>query len=579
VNPHEPFFDERLATVLDLGREAVAVLDLPGLLRRIPELMGRLVPFDGLAIYLRDGQQDELSLAYAHGYPSAPPTARRSATGRVPAGEAGGEAPGAHAGDSSPDAVQTPTGLLALPLVANGQTIGALDLVRATGAFTAEDEGLVTRFAAVLAVAIENARVFQRARQHTVMLETLTEIAREVASILNLEELLSRIAVLTRRIIEYRTFGIFLVNEETGYLEPKVGFEYGDRSAWPRIKLGEGLVGYAAQHKQVVLVDDVTKDARYLNVIGDVRSELVIPLLLKDRCVGVFDLESPELKAFTRDHAELLGILASQAAVAIENARLYQEIRQNEVRLEREMELARRVQEALLSPELPRRLRGVDVAGRSAPAREVGGDLYNILLPEPSTLVLAVGDVSGKGLPAALYGAYASELVRSRTKGSRYAESRSSPASVLTSINTVLRQRPLEPYYCALCYALFDLKRRRLTIANSGLPYPIRYHNGRATQIEVAGVPLGSFAGSAYEEVTLDLIAGDLYVFCTDGVTEANDVQEREFGPGRLQRLLHRCAQSPAQAIVDKIFEAVEAFRGTAAPSDDMTAVAVRITA
>ena len=172
----------------------------------------------------------------------------------------------------------------------------------------------------------------------------------------------------------------------------------------------------------------------------------------------MFDLESPELDAFNKSHVEILTLLASQAAVAIENARLYETIRANEVRLEKEIRFAQRVQAALLPTELPKRLKGVDVAARFAPARELGGDLYDFLAPEPNSLVVAVGDVSGKGVPAALYSAFAGELVRSRTFRRRYAPERFSPAGVLASMNTILHERQLEEYYCTLCYAVVRLQ-------------------------------------------------------------------------------------------------------------------------
>ena len=193
------------------------------------------------------------------------------------------------------------------------------------------------------------------------------------------------------------------------------------------IDVGSGLVGYAALHKEIVLVDDVSADPRYIAVVDDVRSELVIPLLLKDRCIGVFDLESPELAAFTPRHADMLRILASQAAVAIDNARLYERVRDAELRLEREIEFARRVQMALLPTELPRQHRASTSRPDSSRRSQIGGDLYDFLTPDPNTLVVAVGDVSGKGVPAALYGAFVGELVRSRTFRRRYTPVRSSP--------------------------------------------------------------------------------------------------------------------------------------------------------
>ena len=289
-----------------------------------------------------------------------------------------------------------------------------------------------------------------------------------------------------------------------------------------------------------MLVPDVSNDPRYIKVVDDARSELVIPLMLQDRCIGVFDLESPELDAFSKSHVEILTLLASQAAVAIENARLYQTIRANEVRLEKEIRFAQRVQAALLPTELPKRLKGVDVAARFAPARELGGDLYDFLAPEPNSLVVAVGDVSGKGVPAALYSAFAGELVRSRTFRRRYAPERFSPAGVLASINTILHERQLEEYYCTLCYAVFDFKRRTMMLANSGLPYPIRVQRRqRVAQIVLPGVPLGSFPGSTYDELTFDLARDDVYVFCSDGVFEANDALGREFGAERLLEVVN----------------------------------------
>src|SRR5262249_48130354 len=173
------------------------------------------------------------------------------------------------------------------------------------------------------------------------------------------------------------------------------------------------------------------KDWAYRKVIEDVRSELVIPLMLKDRCIGVFDLASPELDAFNKRHVEILTLLANQAAVALENARLYETVAANEERLEKEVRFAQRVQAALMPVELPKRLRGVDVAARFAPARELGGDLHDFLAPEPNSFVVALGDVSGKGVPAALYSAFVGELVRGRTFRRRYTNVRTSPAGIL----------------------------------------------------------------------------------------------------------------------------------------------------
>jgi sigma-B regulation protein RsbU (phosphoserine phosphatase) len=150
---------------------------------------------------------------------------------------------------------------------------------------------------------------------------------------------------------------------------------------------------------------------------------------------------------------------------------------------------------------------------------------------------------------------------------------------VLASTNTILHQRQLEEYYCTLCYAVFDFKRRTVILANSGLPYPVRCSGDSVSQIELPGVPLGSFAGSTYDELSFDLNVGDLFVFCTDGVSEANDALGREFGAERLLEVVRGVRSRPAREIVDAIFAAVLEFRADTPPNDDMTAVAIRITA
>ena len=576
---------EALTALFALGREVTSVLDLEELLQKIPELISRITKFTAFAVYLLDSKRNELTVAYSVGYP-----AEIARTLRVKVGEG---LVGAAVADGHPllvnevhadpryvEAVPGSKAELVVPLRRKGRVIGALNLLSdQSGQFTLVDEAVLRQFGANVAVAIENARLIEQERQYASTLETLAEVAREFGSILNLDELLTRLASVTRRVIDYRTFGILLLNENTNELEMKTAVKYGDQKVPTRVRVGDGLVGYAALHKEPVLVADVANDSRYIPVVEDIRSELVVPLMVQDRCIGVFDLESPELDAFKKSDVDIMTLFASQAAVAIENARLYETIRTNEDRLEREIRFAQRVQTALLPTELPKRFKGVDLAARFEPAYELGGDLYDFLTPEPHSLVLAVGDVSGKGVPAALYGAFAGELVRSRTFRRRYTTDRSSPAGVLASMNTILHERQLEQYYCTLCYASFDLKRHVVTLANSGLPYPVRCTGDSVSQIMLPGVPLGSFAGSTYDEVSFDLLAGDVYVFCSDGVFDATDERGREFGADRLKHVVLESRKLPAREIVESIFTAVTDFRGEIPLKDDMTVVALRITA
>jgi phosphoserine phosphatase RsbU/P len=577
-----PLDHDIVTTLFDLGRQVTAVLDLEDLLQQIPQLIGRLIAFEAFAVYLLDERRGELRVAYAVGYPpSEQPVTLPLGKGLIGAAVASQQPLLVNDLNADPRYVEFVSGMnseIVVPLMHKSKPIGALNVLSHNrDQFSATDVAIVRQFGVHVAVALANARLFVRERQDADAFETLAEIGRDVASVLDLDELFTRIAQLTKRVIDYRTFGILLLNAD-GELEMKLAVQYGEKVDVPRVRLGEGLVGYAALHKEHVLVGDVSQDPRYINVVPDVRSELAIPLLIKDRCIGVVDLESPELDAFSKRDVEILTLLASQAAVAIENARLYEEVRANEERMEKELRFAQRVQTALLPLGPPQRMKGIDVAARFAPARELGGDFHDFLSPDNHTLVVTVGDVSGKGVPAALYSAFAAEAVRGRTFRRRYTPDRSSPAGVLASVNTILHQRQLEEYYCTLCYANFDLKRRSMTLANSGLPYAIRCSSDGCAPIELPGVPLGAFPGSVYDEITFPLAAGDIYVFCTDGVYEAMSSAGEEFTTARVIEVIQAVRDQPAAVIADEISQAVQLWRGETFPSDDMTAVVVRVT-
>ena len=582
LSQSDPNEHELVLTLFELGRQVTAVLDFDELLRRIPKFISRVIPFEAFAVYLLDERRGDLALAYGVGYPESERATRLApGVGLVGAAILSGQPILVNDVASDPRYLDLVPGMqseLVVPLLYKSRPIGALNILSQNrNQFTVRDEAIATQFAAHVAVAVVNARLFERSRQDAEAFETLAEIGHEVASVLDLDELFARIAQLARRVIDYRTFGILLVNDDLE-LEMKLAVQYGEKVQVPRVALGEGLVGYAALHKEVVLVNDVSQDPRYIKLVPDVQSELAIPLLLKDRCIGVLDLESPVLAAFTKRDVEILTMLASQAAVAIENARLYEEVRATQERLEKEVRFAQRVQAALLPAGPPKRLKGVELAAAFASARELGGDFHEYLAPESNTLVVAVGDVSGKGVPAALYSAFAAELVRGRTFRRRYLPERSSPAGVLSSVNTILYQRQLEEYYCTLCYTIFDLKRRTITLANSGLPYPIRCSADGCAQVELPGVPLGSFQGTTYDEVTFALHAGDVFVFCTDGVFEAMNADGQEFTAERLLEVVRAARDLPAKAMTEAIFTAVGEWRGEAPPNDDMTAVVVRMT-
>ena len=230
-----------LLTLFDLGRQVASVIDFDELLPRIPELIGRLIPFDAFAVYLFDERHDVLSIAYAVGYPEGSTGFKlRASEGLV--GRVINSQQSIVLGDVTMDphyigVVPGMASTLAVPLLHKKRSIGALNILsRDRDRYSERDAAILRQFAAHVATALVNARLFEQQRQDAEAFETLAEIGREVAAVLDLGELLSRIAQLTRRVVDYRTFGILLLNEETQELEIKLAIRYQDRLNLPKVK-------------------------------------------------------------------------------------------------------------------------------------------------------------------------------------------------------------------------------------------------------------------------------------------------------------------------------------------------------
>jgi len=341
------------------------------------------------------------------------------------------------------------------------------------------------------------------------------------------------------------------------------------------IPLGKGLVGYAAANKTPVLVSDVSKDPRYISLNPETRSELVIPLVHKDVMIGVLDIEHTRRGYFTEEHVRNISILAAQVAIAIENAQLYERVRQQEQRLEADLELAREVQVRLL-PQCCPVLGTAQLAAKFVPARQIGGDLYDFFRyarkTDPSGAIgIAIGDVSGKGAPAALYAALSSGYLRSHAIGLP------GPAEMLTKINTSLADRHIEGQFLCVTYAVWDENTQILRIANSGLPRPIYCHNGKIDRMEETGLTLGLFPTAEYDELSYRANPGDVFVFFSDGIIDANNRAGDMFGRGRVEKVVAANYHKTADDLVTALFQAVAKFSAGEPPYDDQTVVALKV--
>jgi len=244
------------------------------------------------------------------------------------------------------------------------------------------------------------------------------------------------------------------------------------------------------------------------------------------------DLESPQLNYLTDEHVRIFSTLAPQIAIAIENARLYEQVVRSEGRLERDLRRAQEIQTHLM-PALCPVIPGLEVCVRFQPARELGGDLYDFLRYGKDRHVLAIGDVSGKGAPAALYGAMAIGILRSMAPLKLF------PAELLSQLNQMICERRIEGRFMTMCFATWGKTTRKLRVANAGQTQPLLLRGGRCEQLNLVGYPLGIFDDVTYEEWSVILDPGNVLVFHSDGLSEAPDAQGgRQFGVPRLAALL-----------------------------------------
>ncbi len=563
--------------LLDVADVLATSLDLDTTLRRVAEVVRKVIDYEIFAILLLNEKTQELRFRFQIGYPAEFAERTRVKVGQGVTGLAAQFRQPILIDDVRDDpryieAIPNVCSELAIPLITKNRVIGVIDIeAREPRAFTEEHNRVLALVASRMAAGIENAQLYTRTTKQARILLLLNEIARELTSILNLDELLGRIAELVRRLIDYQMFSILLLDSSGEKLQHRFSLRFNENIHLKHeISLGRGIVGYAAENKQAVLVPDVTKDSRYVQTNPETRSELAVPLIYKSKVVGVLDLEHTRRGFFTEDHRRTMTTLAAQIAIAIENARLYEEIERQERRLERDLALARELQGRLL-PQTNPKLAHLDVAAKFVPARTIGGDLYDFIPYSMSRLGLVIGDVSGKGAPAAIYAALVSGIIRS------HAPIEPAPAEMLSAVNLSLAERRIEAQFVSIIYALWDDNHRTLTVSNSGLPRPIYVHNGKNQVIEATGLPLGLFDEAEYDEFEFRMKPGDMFVFFSDGILDARDHKGELFGRGRVEKIVGDCAEKSAVCVVDSLFKAVAEHSAGVETFDDQTVVAIRV--
>ena len=566
---------ELLDFLLEVSAATALTLDLDQLLANVAEIIQKVLPYDLFAILLFNEKKQDLRIRYGVGHRDEVVRNLSIALGEGVTGTAAARREPVLVGDvrndprylNSVDAVRTE---LAVPMTARGKLVGVIDLQSTrVNAYTEYDRALLRLIDGRVSIAIDNARLYRRAERQYRTLKTLANISREFSSILDLNELLSKIASTMRELINYDAFSILHVDHGAGLLRHLFSIRYDQRVNIDNVAMGKGITGAAAGSREVVRVHDTGKDPRYIMSHPDVRSEVAVPLILQDRVVGVMDLESNRVGYFTDDHVRTLGLLGPQVASSVENARLYQELATRERRMEEDLKAARELQRVLL-PDASPEIEGLEATVRLRPAREISGDIYDVFEHQDGQTLIAFGDVSGKGAAAALYGSLVSGLLRTLSPRRRR------PADLLRALNDVLIERKVEARYVTLCVLLWDPATRRIVMANAGAIPPMICRGSEIVKLRVEGVPLGLLDAREYEEVPFQAEPGDMIVLYSDGITDHQNAAGMEFGRGRLAQVVRAQCEQTSGELTDAIFKEMDKFSTTA--FDDQTVFAMKVT-
>ncbi|MGH9943195.1 MAG: PP2C family protein-serine/threonine phosphatase [Pyrinomonadaceae bacterium] len=412
-------------------------------------------------------------------------------------------------------------------------------------------------------------------------LRLLLDITKKISRSLEVEEVLNLVMDTLDSLLHYDAAGIYLIECQP----PAPGKAAGEsdcvfRSTAVRgydieeltdlhMKVNEGLLGYVAQTGEPIIAPDVHLDDRYVNARRETRSEMVAPIISNDEVIGVFDLESDRVNAYTEDDLQVLLLLASQVAIIIEKAHLHEQLMEKK-RLESQLEVARQVQLELLPARHPK-LEGFDISAYNFSTEEVSGDYYDFVHIYEDQLGIVIADVSGKGVPAALLMAFLRASLRAAIHIG-YA-----PNISMAKVNYLLWESIKNNQFVTAFYGVLDTTNKTLAFANAGHNPPLLLDaGGEARFIERGGLPLGMFMESRYYEYYLPVESGQTLVLYTDGLTEAVGADGSEYGRDRLELKVREGRDLTAEELIKFLYADVLDWTEGRGSGDDVTIVIMK---
>jgi sigma-B regulation protein RsbU (phosphoserine phosphatase) len=403
-------------------------------------------------------------------------------------------------------------------------------------------------------------------------LSVLNELARSIGASLNAKDIMDKIIRRALRSVGAEQGIVALVAKQPNDTIKTVARAIVTSGTRRPLHLNESLLGWMYLNEKPLLINDLSNDERFQGLKADesVTSVLCVPLMIKSELKGVLAVYNKKgAGGFTEEDERLLGILAAQSAQIVENARLYEEEKAHSL-LKQEIRLLSGIQAELLpktSPNVP----GYDIAGRNIPAQTVGGDYFDFIPVDSNQMCLCLGDVSGKGLPASLLMANLQATLRGQTHRDV------TPSDCLKRCNTMLYRSTDPEHFATLFCGALDVEKHAMTYCNAGHNYPFLFSEGKEPmRLETGGVVLGILEQYAFEQGAVELKPGDLLVVFSDGITEAVDAEEVEFGEDKLAELAAAHRGDSSAELIQRTIEAVRQHASGRPQADDMTMVVLK---
>ncbi len=408
----------------------------------------------------------------------------------------------------------------------------------------------------------------------------LLKISHNLRDTLDADAIMAHILETLQTVVDYDAAGIFVLNQPFAHSWGNApgnmiagvcwrGYDPQPTGSDEMLRDGKGITGYVIKTGKSLIVPDVSQDQHYVEARPETRAEIAVPILRSKSTIGALNLESDKLNAFDENDLEVLRFFADAAAIALEKAMLHQQILEKKL-LEKQLELAREVQERLLPQEAPH-LPGYDIAAICIPASQIGGDYFDFLPTPQGELGLAVADVSGHGIASALAMTAFRGLLRMQTRREK------TLSEMAQSINQLLPDFIGDSHFITMSYGCLNPQKDDIRFVSCGHPSPVFLHPDDTWEtLKENGPAFGVFDQAAYVDERIPLKKGDLMMIYTDGVVEIEDRNGKAFQVDQLVNILIKHRQLPAKMLIKQVIKETQAFTGYQTTSDDFTLIVVK---